>query len=155
MTNKIRLSYKEMLIGAQIGIMRRVQSMKRGYTHAHGRPDNDDWQRDIEGALGEMALAKYLNLYWVGGEVCAVDVGDFEVRTTVRPNGRLILHPKDDDTRYFWLVTGINGVYEIKGHILASEGKRDEYWSDPTGRQRHAYFVPQSALVNPATKPML
>jgi len=49
----------------------------------------------------------------------------------------------------FWLLCGTNGKYSIKGWILGAEGKRKEYWSDPTGKDRPAFFVPQSALHSP------
>lgn len=69
----------------------------------------------------------------------------FEVRQTPYDSGRLILHRDDADDARFALVTGQLGEYSIRGWILGSEGKDDEWWGDPQGG-RPAYFVPQSAL---------
>ena len=54
---KVRLSYSEILQGAMVGVMRQVQNLKAGRTHRHGGSANNGWQMNIEGALGEMALA--------------------------------------------------------------------------------------------------
>ena len=57
---------------------------------------------DKIGALGEFALAKYLNVYW-GYEPYdpkANDVGRYEVRTTPRPDGCLLTRDFDKPAIY-------------------------------------------------------
>jgi hypothetical protein len=134
---------------AQVGVMRQVQNLKRGRADAYGASTSMGWQYHIEGAMGEMAVAKAFNLYWNGnlGNLSAGDVGDIQVRTSSRTNGDLIMHPRDRDKDRFILVTGGNGDYNLRGWVLGSEGKLQEYWRDPAGG-RPAYFVPQGKLRN-------
>ena len=145
----VELTPWEMLLAAQAGVMRQVENKKLGRRPAYGAGSAQDWQLNIEGALGEYALAKHLGLYWSGkGKLRAADVGDVDVRTRSKPHYELILHDDDPDDRIFWLLTGVYGRYEVRGWIQGRDGKRPEYWSDPAGG-RPAYFVPQSALNRP------
>lgn len=143
---EIKLTSQEILKGAMVGIMRQTENLKKKAQPAYGAGSKDDWQLHIEGALGECALAKYLNVYWSGkGEMRNPDVGPFDVRTRSRHDYELILHPNDPDERTFWLLTGSNGVYRIHGCIKGKDGKKKEFWKDPAGG-RPAFFVPQSEL---------
>ena len=145
---EVRLSYAEILQGAMVGVMRQIQNLKAGRTHAHGAAPDKGWQMHLEGALGEMALAKHLDVYVGGtGVLRGPDVGDCDVRTTAGADNRLILHPDDPDERVFWLLTGQNGKYTVRGNILGAEGKQQKWWKDPVGG-RPAYFVPQGELNN-------
>ncbi len=94
-----------------------------------------------------MAVAKATGRYWSGslGNLRADDVGEIQVRTTSRPENRLIIHEADQDEKYFVLVTGRAPQFRIVGWIMARDAKREEWWQDPAGG-RAAYFVPQSAL---------
>ena len=145
----IQLTPSEIMQAAMVGVMRSAVSIQNGYKHNYGAQDKDTWQIGIEGALGECALAKYKNVYWKGmGIIRSPDVGDEDVRTAWRDNSHLIVHPADPDNRKFWLVTGLNGKYIIRGWILGKDAKKQEYWKDMQGTNRPAYFVPQSALIN-------
>ena len=95
--------------------------------------------------MGEAALAKFLGIFWSMGEKGGDDVGEHQVRTTSGHNNRLIVHDNDKDDARFYLVTGVNGTYTIRGWILGRDAKSKRFWSDPTGN-RPAYFVPQSEL---------
>lgn len=144
---QVSLDPSEMMLAAHAGVMRQVQNLKLGRKDANGASTDSGWQINLEGALGEYALAKCLGLYWPGkGKLRAPDVGEVDVRTTSRDNGRLILHPSDPDDRVFYLLTGVNGRYQVRGWIAGKDGKREEFWKDPAGG-RPAFFVPQSALV--------
>jgi hypothetical protein len=146
---EIELTPSEMMMAAQAGIMRQVENIKTGTKSAYGASHNNDWQLNIEGSLGEFALAKFLNVWWGGkGKKRDPDVDICDVRTTASHNNRLILHPGDPDDRVFWLLTGVNGSYKIQGWILASEGKQEKYWTDPANG-RPAFFIPISALNHP------
>lgn len=141
----VKLTRAEMFEAAIAGIMRHIENLgvRQDY---HDIPAEFSWQADIEGAIGERALAKALGIYWAGrGQFRGSDVGRYEVRTTRHATGRLILHPADADEAIFWLVTGADGTYQVRGWIKGCDGKRQEYWADPKGG-RAAYFVPQSAL---------
>lgn len=139
---RIELTPAEILQGALAGAMRQAQNLRDNRRDGNGAPFDQGWQFHIEGALGEMAVAKALGLFWGGkGELRYADIGRLEVRTTPRADGRLILHKDDPDEAVFLLVTGCNGCYLIRGWLRAAEGKRENYWTDPAGG-RPAYFVP-------------
>ncbi len=148
----ITLTTTEIMMAGHAGMMRQVLNIKKGIEHRHGGHQDQSWQYHLEGALGEYALAKYLNVNWagVGVEARAPDVGVVDVRTTAGHNNRLMIHPDDKDDRQYWLVTGVNGEYKIRGWIMGIDGKQPEYWDDPVGKKggkkRPAFFVPQDAL---------
>jgi len=144
---KIELNRFEMEMACIVGVQRQLENLFEGANPAFGAGTANDWQLALEGCLGEMALAKKLGCYWEGkGVKRAPDVGQVDVRTSWHESGRLILHPTDDDDRFFCLLTGVNGSYTYRGGIFAREGKRDEYWQDPQRKNRWAYFVPQDVL---------
>lgn len=146
---KIQLEWWEIELGAIAGVQRQVENLRKNRQPAYGADRKTDWQKNIEGALGEMAVAKFLNLYWGGkGEFRGDDVGPYQIRTVGESNYRLILHKEDPDDKIFWLAIGRNGSYTIKGWLIAKDGKKKEYWTDPnTGRP--AYFVPHDVLNRP------
>ena len=148
----INLTPDEILQGAIAGILRHVENLAEGFSgRTHGLKKNSglEWQLHIDGALTEMAVAKYFNLdfmYWSGkGTRGAADVQNFEVRSSQDHNNRLILHPEDKDESIFVFITGLNGSYRIHGWIKAAEGKKREYWPGPN-ENRPAYYVPQDKL---------
>lgn len=143
----ITLTSVEVTQAAMIGIMRHVQDLKQGLHARHGLLPGNAWQIHIEGACGEMAVAKHYGKYWNGniGNLKAHDVGHLEVRTTRHENGRLILHKTDPDDAVFVLLTGECPSYTLRGWIRGADGKKTEFWDEPRAG-RAAYFVPASKL---------
>ena len=147
MNNKVALSLTEVLQAANAGIYRVVENIKINRGGTHGLKNNNDWNLHIEGALAECALAKFLNVYWEGkGSFNGVDVGSVDARSTRHEKGCLIIHPSDDDNRKYYLLTGFDGNYIVRGWIWGRDAKNQIYWTDPTGKNRPAYFIPQSKL---------
>ncbi len=143
---RVTLTTTEMMQAALIGSMRHVQCLKNDRTEQYGVNPEYGWQFNIQGALGEMVIAKHLGLYFGGvGIFGGLDVGKYEVRANHRDNGDLILHPNDKDDAIFWLVTGVNGHFTIRGNITGRIGKDARWWRDGSPG-RPAFFVPQSAL---------
>jgi hypothetical protein len=145
----IQLTMAEIQMASVIGVQRQIEDIKNNKASVDGELQETAWQRHLEGALTECALAKHLNVYWSKGRYDQPDVGNQDVRATHREDGRLILRDRDKDDRKYWLLTGINGKYTIQGWILGKDGKKEKYWGDPSGRNRPAYFVPQEALNKP------
>lgn len=145
---KVTLTTREMLIASQAGAMRRVEGIHKGRVERWGVAPEGRWDRDIEGAGAEMAVAKAIGLYWqpVVADPATLpgDVGQLQVRTTSRPDGSLILHPSDPDDARFYLVTGLMPHYHIAGSIIGGIGKDAEYWRENVPHP--AFFVPQEAL---------
>lgn len=149
------LSWPEITVGSQAGVLRHVDNLRKQRHDAHGFK-GDGWGANIEGALAEMAVAVKLNRYWLPvteGSLDALpgDVGKVQVRSTKNPNGRLILHRDDPDDAHFIFVRGPflerNGLrFTLVGWIKGTDAKREEWWADPSGSNRPAFFVPNEAL---------
>ena len=80
---EVTLEYYEVAQAAHVGQLRNLSAMSRGYeTKMPGR----EWQAHIEGACGEIAVAKAAGKYWGGSINTFKDGGDiastgWEVRT--------------------------------------------------------------------------
>ena len=156
---EVVLSPSEIETGAIEGVRRCIQGIAKNRKPAYGAGRDKDWQLNIEGRLGEIAVAKFIGVYSCGtGKFRGADVGkNIEVRTRsshtygVVP-ADLILHPDDPGDRPFYLVTGRNGSYRIHGWIRGRDGKLPGYWKDPAGG-RAAFFVPPDVLLDPNVRP--
>lgn len=148
MAVRVVLTSHEMLHAGLVGLTRQIDNLWERRTDRYGAQPRDGWRMHIEGALGEMALAKHMDCYWSGrlGELKAPDVGPLQVRTRVRQeNAGLILHPDDRDDQLFVLVISWAPVFMLIGWTLAADGKQERYWKDIPDN-RSAFFVPHSAL---------
>lgn len=156
----VQLNSEEIAQGAFAGLMRMTNAIKRGdfdknspgYVAHHSDPDNA-WHHHIEGALAEMAVAKYYETFWSSGDRANLDIGDWEIRTTTIPYGCLIVRKVDIEVmnkanKLFFLCVGRHGGYRIVGYIQGSEAIKDpRYFKDPTGKGREpAWFIPQTML---------
>lgn len=150
----VKLVPAEILHAAHCGAMRYVQNIKLGRPPTYGSERESPWHTHINGALGEVAVAKFLGRYWDGmgalGDLGALDVRDVQVRWRAKDWYDLLLHPEDGDDLPFVLVTGAAPSYRLHGWIIGRDGKQDRYWSDPAGG-RPAFFVPQADLREMAT----
>jgi hypothetical protein len=153
MSNNIVLTASQIQMVALAGVNRHLQFLIRNAKPQYGLAENTRWELQIEGALSEFALSKFLDKHWDGvGKAGGDDLGDEEVRTTKYHNGHLILHPRDKDEKRYWLVTGENGKYVIRGFMYAKEGKQNKYWVkiiEADGRDRSCFKIPQSDLTSP------
>ena len=146
----VKLTQAELDIAKFVGELRYNVSRQKGLKDAAGLDAKDALKiaQDISGAAGEMAFCKAKNKYW-GGTVNSfhgadVDV-NIQVRTTTRPNGKLIIRSADNPDHWYILVIDKSPVFEIVGYIKGAKARRPEYWNAPAGRPG-AWFVPQSAL---------
>jgi hypothetical protein len=145
---EVTLKWYEIKQAAEVGVMRRVASLKNN-------PETTDsvtlcptsWETDCEGAIGELVVAKALNLYWAGSVNTgkAFDVADLQVRTTPRHSNRLIIRPKDIDDHKIIHVTGQPPVYRVHGWLLVRDGKKESWLEAPNNRPP-AYFIPNNFL---------
>jgi hypothetical protein len=143
---KIELTLVEMRTASTVGITMHLEDLHNDKKSNTGETQKNAWQRKIEGSLAECAFAKFKNIYWNKGVFPNPDVGEFEVRSTPYENGYLRIKPNDPDDRKFYLLTGINGKYTIRGWMYAKDAKQGKYWkSIKTGRPPQ-YFVPQSDI---------
>lgn len=144
----VTLTEAEIVYAASAGAVRRLRNEREGLEEAHGvkRDDGNGWDREIVGAIGEIAVAKALRVYWNGNgtDRKRPDVGPWDVRSTSLPHGKLIIHKNDPDERVIFLVTGKAPTLSVRGWLRAIDGKRPEYWDDK--KPRPAFFVPQDKL---------
>jgi hypothetical protein len=137
-----------MMQAGVVGLMRVISNRKRNRKHRrHGNPRLSDWDRHIEGAMAEFAVALYFKRHWDGslGDIDAGDVGLIEVRSTVNENYNLIIHDDDKDNVPYVLVVGSLGEYRLVGWVYGSEGKEIGEWKEHEDG-RPAFYVMQSQL---------
>lgn len=146
MAETVEMTLFELALAAQVGIRRRLNSMRR-QTIIVGNPNERfRWHTDIEAAIAEMAYAKFSGQYWDGSvnTFMVPDVGQVYVRHTEHDGGCLVLRPgKDDPSKLYVLVTGKAPTYTIRGMIQGADGMVDAYLR---GGEFPAWFVPQAAL---------
>ena len=147
----VSLSCHEALLAVNEGGKRRL---RRLYGQASGdifaRANHFD--RDIEATAAEIALARYLNLYWLpsaGPQPASIgDVGEWEVRWTEHADGHLTVRQNTPPDRKCALVVGRIPEFRIVGWMLAADAQQDRYRKDfENAKGRLAgYWVPQSDL---------
>lgn len=147
----ITLTWAEMQLAYLVASQRRIMNMKKQLPGKYGAPEKEGSEElDLIAARGEMAVAKALNLYWSGtvGDYGAVDVGGcVEVRSRTKDWHSLILHPSDNDDLPF-VLADVSSPPKIRlaGWMYGREGKDERFWSDPSGKNRPAFFIEQKHL---------
>ena len=144
---EITLTDYEMAMAANAACLRNIAAKKKykQVTFMKG-----EWQAHIEGACGEIAVAKAMGKYW-GGSVNTfkkggdIDSTGWEVRTRSKDSYDLIIRKDDPDGRKFILVTGVSPSFKIWGWIKSEDAKRAE-WLENYGGHKEAYFVPKDKL---------
>jgi hypothetical protein len=149
---EIRLTFPELTLAGVIGVFRNVSGLQKR-SHRHGYT-GDGWGVNINGAAAEMAVARYFDRFWSPlalGDLSAQpgDVGPYQVRSTTRTMGSLILHEDDPDDARFYLVITEPPLCRIVGWISGRDGKQARWWREDV--REPAYFVPQSALTRGET----
>jgi hypothetical protein len=120
--------------------------------HKDASVDIEKWTKTkLMDAGGKFAVAHHFNLPVNIGEDGRIfgprlPSGPVLVRTMPKEWGDLILHNSDKDYRLFVLVYNKGHEFHLLGWCRGDEGKKTEYWKDPTKSGKPAYFVPQSAL---------
>lgn len=145
---EVCLSWMECFDAVVAAAVRRLDALFKNHGNRFGERERDEtaWSSEIEGAGGEIAVAKCTGRYWGGaGTFRGADVlgGGWQVRQTTLATGCLRIYEHDPDHKAFVLVTGQMPLYTVRGWLYASEGKRLEYRRDPHGKGRPCYFVPQ------------
>jgi len=141
------MSY-ELLQAAVVGVARHIKALSRQQPDSYGFDGETGWQAHIEGACGELAVAKCLGLYWSGSiDTFKVggDVGKLQVRTRSKQYYDLIVRPDDRSADIFILVTGRAPTFQIHGWIVGTEAKKPEFLQTYGGRPE-AYFVDKDHL---------
>jgi len=142
-------------------MLRHVVSRLRGFQHAHGYEETGDgWSNDINAAAAEMAVARLAGRYWDGNVAMTTErerrrpdiLPDIEVKSTDKETNRLIVHRRTDDRLVCVLAIGKIPTFRVVGWIRAKDAKREDWWEDPSGKNRWAFFVAHADL-NPLPLP--
>lgn len=145
----ITLSEVEMTIAGMVGSLRLIKSRGAGLRDPAAKVGTADWSTDFDAACAEMALAKYLGLYWNGGvgTFKAPDVGDiYQVRSTKWGNGHLIVKENDikPDEWFILAITDCLPAVRLIGGIQCRNAKQDKYRREDYGNN---FWVPQEDLL--------
>lgn len=154
--SSVRLTLAEMEQASILGCRRQIESLSKGRKDQHGFSGEDGWTVHIEGAGGELAVAKVLGIYPVFGlnTFHAADLArNIQVRTRSRDDYDLLVRPNDADDAIFVLVTGRIPNFEVRGWILGRDAKREDWLADHGGRPP-AYFVKAKHLRDISTLEM-
>lgn len=147
---EVSLTVDEAALAIHVATMRQLESMRQGRCNRHGAVGASviaSLSRHVQGAGGELAVARCLDRYYAGtvnggkGE----DVGALQVRTRTEHDWDLIVRHDDCDDDRFVLVTGAMPAYVARGWIVGGDAKRSE-WLGDHGGHGEAFFVPQPAL---------
>lgn len=148
----VPLERYELVHGSHVGIRRWTSTVGRPLRN--GMDPEDGWTHNIEGAIGELVVAKFLKIYWPGSVdtfQTKPDLSVGEVKTRSKHWHDLLVRTYDvedgNDDKVFILVTGHSSRndFQVRGWITAGEVRRDEWWKAVGGRPA-AWFVPVSAL---------
>ena len=146
----VTLSWQEQLFAGQAGLMRRLSALSRQRCEPYGPPTVDLWGNDIESCGAEAAVAKLLDRYWLAvvarPQELPGDVGDVQVRSTQRADGRLIVYERDPDDARFVLVRGRFPTYDVVGWLRGRDAKRRHFYRVDV--KHPAFFVPADALAS-------
>ena len=158
-TPSVSLSLAEIQIGAMVGIQRQIREIGQSedrkkilevYMRRHNDPSSEGlWSNAVEGALGELAVSKYLNQYHTGmTSHWGTDVGrNIEVRTRRKSNYQLFIKSTDKDMHFYVLVTGSFGEYILQGFMPSSYAfTRKDWFHDNNGTTNRAFWIPNHQL---------
>lgn len=148
MATSVHLAHHEVRMAAMVGLNRQLAGMRDNRQHKYGMNPEDGWRAHIEGACGELAVAKFLGRYWDGSVdtfKSVPDLADAEIRTRSRHDYDLLIRKDDDPTRVYIHVTGRAPKFHVRGWIRGADAQREEWWHNH-GNREWAWFVPADAL---------
>ena len=143
---EITLQPHEIATAAWVGVRRHIASKQRGLRDKHGFT-GDGYGIHVEGAGGEMAAAKALNMYWDGSVNVfkRPDLTGIQVRTRSSHDYELIVRHDDNPDDTFVLVTGQMPNYRVHGWVRGRDAMQKALLKTH-GNRPAAYFVPQFML---------
>ncbi len=143
---EVRLTWAELNLAGQVGIMRRVIGLKCGWQEVS--VSESYWGNEVLGAIGEMGVAKYYNVYWANtvGNPGEPDIGPYQVRSKHMMHHCLIVHEKAKDEDVYISVCVQPPRVVLCGWITAAEAKQEHWWREQPPPKASAYFVPNEAL---------
>jgi hypothetical protein len=146
-TIPVELSWPELWLAINAGVLRRLNGVRNRREEPYGARPTAAWNDDINGSIAELALAKYLGIFWSGtvGRLDLPDVGTLQVRSKTVTDHRLVVLKSDDDDKPFVSVLVGIPVCHLYGWMFARDAKKPE-WLLPDPPKPDRFFVPNDAL---------
>ena len=146
-TPTLTLTEEEMMTIALQAVTRHVVNVISGRQDRYGHIGLG-FDAHITGALGEYAVARFLDVAWDYLPKDTLDspgdvVDGLQVRTTTRPDGSLIIHENDAPYHRYILAIVKLPIVKLMGWCYGHEGQNPTYWRT---YQRPAFFVPATDL---------
>ena len=140
----IKLNANEVLVATYIGSRRNAEAcFKERKARFPEKVVGELWGFHIEAAHSELAVCKYLGIYW-GFGVNTFHVPDVEnTNLEVRWSSREDMKVRPDDSGIVVSVTGKCPEYEIKGWLYTDDAKQEKW---KYNREPVCYFVPHNQL---------
>lgn len=128
----MRPSEGELHLAGNVGVLRMIYAVRTNRQRGRGATDNAGGGDHVNGAIGEMMLAKHCQIFWsgtIGTIKASADVGEcYQVRATALRHGRLRAHPEDNDNQPFVLARILLPEVHLVGWLWGNEIKRPEHW---------------------------
>ena len=146
----VKLNRHEVRLAAMAGVERRINAIAKQRPGFHGIDGrSNEWQIDIVGSLGELAVAKALNLYWepvTDKKLKSLpgDVEGYQVRSTRHQTGKLIVYKTDPDDAPFILAVVREPEVCLAGWVWGAEAKH--LVSPKQGATAPEFWIPQDSL---------
>lgn len=136
-------------MGVHVGSRRQLGARLNDRTARNDMPDEDGWGHHVEGACGEVAVAKFLNVFWSASlETFGMEPDlrpNIEVKTRSSHNYDLLIRKHEDLSQIFVLVTGLAPDFWIRGWAVGADVVSDK-WIRRHGGRPEAWFIPVSEL---------
>ena len=118
---QIELNKFEVIVAGHIGMLRNAEaSINKRAVRFPEKKVGELWGNHIESAMSEMAVSKYLGIYW-GFGVNTFHVSDIiNTELEIRWSSREDVKIRPDDTGIIVSVTGKCPTYELKGWYIVT-----------------------------------
>jgi hypothetical protein len=103
----VKLDEDEIGVASHLAGLRHIRAIRENMKKGHGEEDRRWWDREVHGMMAEMAVAKAVQVYWMGKRDDFGKQGDvmgLEVRGTPHEWGHLIIYANDVPNRPHVLV---------------------------------------------------
>lgn len=143
-----RLDWAELSTVAQLGMLRNIKGLSKGYPDRAGFDSSGGagWGIHIEGAAGEYVVSKALGVAHEPGITNfreGADLAGFiDVKTTARRENGLILTPRSIPELAYVLVVGSSPEFTIMGWAWGSDVKQSKYYRTIKAGRPKAFSMP-------------
>jgi hypothetical protein len=144
---EVTLEHGELAAAAFVGVYRQLESLRKKNKDRATRQDSG-FTLHLEGAMAEMAVAKWLGVHW------PATVNTYTSQPDIPPNidvkwrsvdTGLYIKPDCRDDEHFVMVTGYAPTFRIESWITGKEAK-DFNLCRPGGGRDELHFVPKADL---------